>query len=79
MRGGELVATDESTIVAKPFLDAVVMENSQSDGCFSDSPWSDECKWTEVFGEANDLLNQLIASKTGPWWWGRQFSRRDTE
>ena len=41
-RGGELVATDETTVVAKSFLDAIVMEDGQGDGCLADSPCTDE-------------------------------------
>ena len=33
-RGGELIAADEPTVVSKPFLDAIVVEDSQSDGRF---------------------------------------------
>ena len=56
-RGGELVAADEPTVVSEPLLDAVLMEDGQSDGRFSDPPWTDECDWSEVFNEADDLLD----------------------
>jgi len=42
MRSGELVATDESTVITKPFFDTIVVEDSQGDRCFSDSTWTDE-------------------------------------
>ena len=73
--GGELVATDESTVVAKPFLDAVIVEDSQGNGCLSNSARTDESSWSEGFYETNDLLDQVVTSKEGPrWrWWG--FSR----
>ena len=70
-RGGELVATNKPTVVSKPFLDAIVMQDSQSDGRFPDPPCADESDWSEVFREANDLRDQLVASNTGPWRWGR--------
>ena len=54
-RGGELVAMNKPTVVSKPFLDAVVMEDSQGDGSFPDPPCADESDWGEVFCEANDL------------------------
>ena len=41
-RGGELIATDKSAVGSKPFLDAVVVEHGQSDGCFPDPPCTDE-------------------------------------
>jgi hypothetical protein len=30
-RSGELIAADESTVVSKPFLDAIVVESSEGD------------------------------------------------
>ena len=66
-RGGELVATDEPTVVSKPFLDPIVVEDGQSDGGFPDPSWTDESDWSEGFCEANDLLDQLVATKTGSW------------
>ena len=75
MGGGELVATDEPTVVSKPFLDAIVVKDSQGDGCFPNPPCTDESDRCEVFSEANDLVDQLVTSKTGPWWWGRRLSK----
>ena len=78
MRGWELVTTDKPTVVSKPFLDAIVVEDRQYDGCFPNPPRTDESDWGEVSCETNDLLDQLVTSETGPWRrWGR-FSRRDT-
>ena len=70
-RGGEFVATDEPAVVSKPLLDTIVVEDSQGDGCFPDPPRTDESDGCEIFSETNDLVDQLVASKTGPWWWGR--------
>ena len=56
-RGGELVATDESAVVPEPFLDAVVVEDGQSNGSFPDSSWADESSWSEAFRETDDLLD----------------------
>lgn len=67
----ELVATNKSTVIAKPFLDATVVEDSQCDGCFPDATRTDESDWSKVFRETNDLPNPLVASKTGPRYWGR--------
>ena len=77
MRSGEPVATDESTVIAKSFLDAIVVENSQSDGCFPNPTWANESNRGTVFSESNNPLDQLVASETDLRWWGRQFPRRD--
>ena len=47
--GGELVAADESAVISEPLFDAIVMEDGESDGCFSDSAGADEGEWGEVF------------------------------
>ena len=73
-RGRELVTTDEPTVVAKPFLDAIVVENGQGDGSFPNPTYPDERDWCAAVGETNDLLNQFIASESGPWWRGWGFS-----
>ena len=73
-RGGEFVATDKPTVMAKPFLDAIVVEDSQSDGGLANSASTDESDGREVFCEADDLLDQLVASKEGPWWLWCGFS-----
>jgi hypothetical protein len=70
-RSWELVATDESTVIAKPGLDAIVVKDGESDGCFPDPPCANEGDGFEVFGETNELLDQLVASETGPGWRGR--------
>ena len=56
-RRGELVTADESTVIAKPFLDAIVVEDGQRDGCLADPPGTDESDGFQVFGEVNDLLD----------------------
>ena len=71
MGGGELVATDKPAVVPELFLDTIVVEDSQGDGCFPDSPRTNESDRCEGFSEINDLLDQLVTSKTGPRWWGR--------
>ena len=42
IRCKELVATDEPAVVTETLFDAIVMEDGESDGCFSDPPWTDE-------------------------------------
>ena len=61
-RGGELVTTNEPTIIAELFLDAIVVEDSQGDGSLANSAGTNESDWSEVFCEA------------GPRWWGWGFS-----
>jgi len=70
----ELVATDESTVVAKPSFDAAVAEDGQSDGHLPDPARTNENKRGEVLCEANDLLDKLVASKKGSRWRGWGFS-----
>ena len=72
--GRELVATDEPTVVSEPCLDAIVVEDSQSDGSFSNPPWTDESDWSEAVNEADNFLNQQVTPKTGPWRRGREFT-----
>lgn len=48
-RRGELVTTDEPTIVAKPFLDAIAVKDGQSDGCLANSTGTNESNRSEVF------------------------------
>ena len=79
MGGRELVAADESTLVTEPLPDTIVMEDGESDGSFSDPPWTNESNWSEVFSEINDFFDQLGTSEAGPRWRGRRFSRRDAK
>ena len=74
-RGRELVAADEPTIVAKPLLDAVVVENGQGGGCLADSAGTDEGDRDEVFRETDDLLDQFVSSVEDPWWRGWGYAR----
>jgi hypothetical protein len=67
----ELVTTDESAVIAESVLDAIVVEEGESDGGFSDSPCANKGDGFEVFGETDELLDQLVTSKTCPGWWGR--------
>ena len=71
-RGGELVTADEPTVVAEPFLDAIVMEGGQGDRYFADSAGTNKSERSEVSCQTNDLLDQLVASIEDSWWrgWG---------
>ena len=76
-RGRKLVATNKPTVYSEPFLDALVMEDGQSDGCLPDPSWTDEGYRSEVFCETNDLLDQVVTSETSPRWRRRKLSGRD--
>ena len=65
-RGWELITSNKPTILVKPLLDAMMMEDSKSDRCFADSSSTDESDRGQVFGETNDPFDQLVASETGP-------------
>ena len=56
-RGGEFVAADESTVVAKPFLDPIVVEDSQSDGCLANPTGTNESYGCEVYCQFDDLFD----------------------
>ena len=65
-RRGELVAADEPTVVTESLSDAIVMEDSESDGGLADSTDANEGDGCEVFDQTDDLLNQLVTSEAGP-------------
>ena len=62
-----MVAANETTVIAKPLFDLIVVENSQGDGGFADSASTDESDRNEVPNETDYLFDQLVASKEGPW------------
>jgi len=74
-RGGELIATDEPTVITKSLLDLIVVDNSQGDGGLANSASTDESNWNQVLSEIDYLLDQLVASKKGPRGRGRAFPR----
>ena len=72
---GELVTTDEPTVVTKSLFDPIVVEDGQDDGCLADSAGADQGDWSEALCEMDDLLDQLVASKEDPRWLRRQLPR----
>ena len=64
--GRELVASNKPTVLAKPLLDAMMMENSQCDGCLADSASTNESDRSQILGETDDLFDQLVTSETSP-------------
>ena len=74
----ELITTNKSTVIAKPVLDPIVVEDSKGNVCFPNASRADESNRFEVFSETDDLLNQFVATKAGPGPRGRRFPQRDT-
>ena len=72
--GRELITADESSAIAKPLLDPIVVENGQGDGGLANSAGTNESDWVEVLGEIDYLFDQLVASEEGPWRKRRGFS-----
>ena len=52
-----------------------MVEDSQRDRRFPNPSYTNESDWNEVLCQANDLLDQVITSETGPWRRGRGLSR----
>jgi hypothetical protein len=77
-RGWELIAADESPVVAKSVLDATVVKDGESYGSLPNPPCTDEGSRFEIFGKTDHLFNEVVPSETGPGWRGRQLSRRNT-
>ena len=77
MRAGsrKLIATDESTVLAEPCFDPIVLEGGKSDGCFPNPPCTDESDGFKVFGESDDLLDQLVTPETIPRCRRREFTK----
>jgi len=69
-RGGELIASDEPAVDAKPFLDAIVMKDGQGNGSLANPADTNEGDRSEVLRKTGDLRDQLVASEEDSWWWG---------
>ena len=77
-RSPETRQDNEPAVPTKLFLDAIIMDESQGNGCLANSTSTNESNGCKVFSKGNNLLNQFVASKTGPWWWGRQLPKWNT-
>ena len=64
------------SVVAESLSDAMVMEDSESDGRLADSTRASESDGCEVFGQTDNLVNQFVTSETGPWHRGGRFTER---
>ena len=49
--------------MAEAFLDAIIVEDSQGYGCFADTSCTDEGNGGEVLSEADNGLDQVVASE----------------
>jgi len=65
-RSRKFVATNESTVVAKPPLDPIIVENRQGDGRLANPASADERDRSKVLDEIDYFLDQLVTSKEGP-------------
>ena len=70
-RSRKLIAANESTVLAKSFLDPSVVEDGESNGCFPDPSCTNESDGLEVISEPGDFLDQVTPPKTAPWGRGR--------
>ena len=53
----ELITTDKPAVIAKPELDAIVVENGEGNGCFPNAPRTNESDGFEVFSKIDDPLD----------------------
>ena len=63
--GREPIAANESAVIAKPILDSLVVEDSESNRSLPDPPCTDESEGLKNFREPHNLLDQRISSKAG--------------
>ena len=77
-RGGELVTPDKSTVMTKPLQDSIVVEDRQGDRGLADSASTDQSDWSQLLGQIDNLLDQLVAAEERPWGLGWRFSEYAT-
>ena len=65
-RGGELITPDKSTVMTKPLLDSIVVEDRQGDRGLADPASTDQSDWCELLGQIDYLLDQLVAAEERP-------------
>jgi hypothetical protein len=71
----ELVATDESPIITKPFLDTIVVQDGEDDRRFANATRTDEGDGIEILDDTNNGLDQIVAAKTSPRWGRRRLAK----
>ena len=78
-RRWELVTADESAVIAKPFLDAIMVKNLECDGCFPDPPCTNQSDRFQVFCKPDNVVDESVTSEASPGWRGREFPNKDTK
>jgi len=71
----DLFAADESTVFAKLFFDAIVVEDGKNDGGLPNPTGTNQSDWGAFLCQSYDLLDQLITSNNVPRAWRWRFSR----
>ena len=66
-----MIAANEPTVVPESLFDAVVMEDGQGDVRLPDPAGTNESDGCEVFGQTDDLLDQLATTEASSWCRGR--------
>ena len=61
-------------MVAKPLLDSIVVEDRQGDRGLADSASTDQSDWSQLLGQIDNLLDQLVAAEERPRGLGWRFS-----
>ena len=59
-----MVVTDKPTIVTESMFNAIVMGDGQGDECLPDPAGTNESGGCDVFGQTNDLVDQLATCET---------------
>ena len=72
-----MITTNESAVITKPVFDAVVVKDSEGNGCFSNPPRADQSHGSEVFCETDYFVNKVVSSETGPRRRRRKFPKSD--
>ena len=70
---GKLIARNEPTVITKPLFNALIVEDGQDEGRFTDAASTDQSDGGEALSEMNDPVNQFVASKEEPRWRRRKF------
>jgi hypothetical protein len=73
-RSGKLITTDKPSVLAKSIFDPIVVEDSEGNRRFPDPPCTNESDGFDVFGESDNLLDQLVTPETVPRGRGRRFA-----
>ena len=62
-----MVTPDKSTVMTKPLLDSIVVEDVQGDRGLANPARTDQSDWCELLSQIDNLLDQLVAAEERPW------------